>query len=219
MTRSSPRETLNEYWERFNKLCATCSHQQISEQLLLQCCKRGSVDGQDPRGSKTPDLEHGQQYAVVRDQRRSHLLKGAWGGESADDVNIACEAARCQAASTSTQLVCGICTLVKNPTDMCPTLQETEPDSTECVGVLGGGCQYGRQPYPNQPYDSQQFRRQPYQPNPSRGQYTTQRFGLVRSMPSSYQQLVPKYQSPSFRQQPQQQVPRDNSSSLEEWMK
>ncbi|RDY10777.1 hypothetical protein CR513_04646, partial [Mucuna pruriens] len=28
-------ETLLEYWERFNKLCATCSHHQISEQLLI----------------------------------------------------------------------------------------------------------------------------------------------------------------------------------------
>ncbi|RDX69656.1 hypothetical protein CR513_51197, partial [Mucuna pruriens] len=30
------RETLHEYWEQFNKLCTTCSHDQISEQLLLQ---------------------------------------------------------------------------------------------------------------------------------------------------------------------------------------
>ncbi|RDX92533.1 hypothetical protein CR513_25321, partial [Mucuna pruriens] len=29
-------ETLNEYWERFNKLGATCPHHQISEQLLIQ---------------------------------------------------------------------------------------------------------------------------------------------------------------------------------------
>ncbi|RDX64479.1 hypothetical protein CR513_56959, partial [Mucuna pruriens] len=29
-------ETLHEYWERFNKLCATCPHNQISEQLLIQ---------------------------------------------------------------------------------------------------------------------------------------------------------------------------------------
>ncbi|RDX97953.1 hypothetical protein CR513_19215, partial [Mucuna pruriens] len=28
-------ETLHEYWERFNKLCATCSYHQINEQLLL----------------------------------------------------------------------------------------------------------------------------------------------------------------------------------------
>ncbi|RDX96576.1 hypothetical protein CR513_20751, partial [Mucuna pruriens] len=29
-------ETLHEYWERFNRLCATCPHHQISEQLLIQ---------------------------------------------------------------------------------------------------------------------------------------------------------------------------------------
>ncbi|RDY12463.1 hypothetical protein CR513_02739, partial [Mucuna pruriens] len=29
-------ETLNDYWERFNKLCATCPHHQINEQLLIQ---------------------------------------------------------------------------------------------------------------------------------------------------------------------------------------
>ncbi|RDY00083.1 hypothetical protein CR513_16770, partial [Mucuna pruriens] len=28
-------ETLHKYWERFNKLCTTCSHHQINEQLLL----------------------------------------------------------------------------------------------------------------------------------------------------------------------------------------
>ncbi|RDX98406.1 hypothetical protein CR513_18685, partial [Mucuna pruriens] len=30
------RETLREYWERLNKLCATCPHHQINEQLLIQ---------------------------------------------------------------------------------------------------------------------------------------------------------------------------------------
>ncbi|RDY13982.1 hypothetical protein CR513_01024, partial [Mucuna pruriens] len=34
--RQHPGETLHEYWERFNKLCATCLHHQISEQLLIQ---------------------------------------------------------------------------------------------------------------------------------------------------------------------------------------
>ncbi|RDX87718.1 hypothetical protein CR513_30777, partial [Mucuna pruriens] len=29
-------ETLHEYWERFNKLYATCPHHQISKQLLIQ---------------------------------------------------------------------------------------------------------------------------------------------------------------------------------------
>ncbi|RDX82015.1 hypothetical protein CR513_37246, partial [Mucuna pruriens] len=34
--RQHTRETLHEYWERFNKLYATCPHHQISEQLLIQ---------------------------------------------------------------------------------------------------------------------------------------------------------------------------------------
>ncbi|RDY13842.1 hypothetical protein CR513_01174, partial [Mucuna pruriens] len=34
--RKHSRETLHEYWERFNKLCATCSYHQINEQLLIQ---------------------------------------------------------------------------------------------------------------------------------------------------------------------------------------
>ena len=29
-------ENLYEYWERFKKLCASCPHHQIAEQLLLQ---------------------------------------------------------------------------------------------------------------------------------------------------------------------------------------
>ncbi|RDX76166.1 hypothetical protein CR513_43870, partial [Mucuna pruriens] len=34
--RQHTRETLHEYWERFNKLCSTCPHHQINEQLLIQ---------------------------------------------------------------------------------------------------------------------------------------------------------------------------------------
>lgn len=29
-------ETLHEYWERFKKLCASCPHHQINNQLLIQ---------------------------------------------------------------------------------------------------------------------------------------------------------------------------------------
>ncbi|XP_027368228.1 uncharacterized protein LOC113874203 [Abrus precatorius] len=34
--RQITRETLDEYWERFKKLCASCPHHQISDQLLIQ---------------------------------------------------------------------------------------------------------------------------------------------------------------------------------------
>ena len=34
--RQHNEESLHEYWERFKKLCASCPHHQISEQLLIQ---------------------------------------------------------------------------------------------------------------------------------------------------------------------------------------
>ena len=34
-------DSLYEYWERFKKLCASCPHHQISEQLLLQSFYEG----------------------------------------------------------------------------------------------------------------------------------------------------------------------------------
>ncbi|RDY01461.1 hypothetical protein CR513_15202, partial [Mucuna pruriens] len=39
--RQQSGETLHEYWERFRKLCATCPHHQISEQLLIQYFYKG----------------------------------------------------------------------------------------------------------------------------------------------------------------------------------
>ncbi|RDX88511.1 hypothetical protein CR513_29890, partial [Mucuna pruriens] len=34
--------------------------------------------------------------------------------------------------------VCGICTSVEHPTDMCPTLQESESNHLESAGAIGG---------------------------------------------------------------------------------
>ncbi|RDX87720.1 hypothetical protein CR513_30764, partial [Mucuna pruriens] len=56
--------------------------------------------------------------------------------------------------------VCGICTFLEHPTDMCPILQETESDQPENVRAIGG-FQHGKQPYQNRPFDSQQQARQP----------------------------------------------------------
>ncbi|RDX98872.1 hypothetical protein CR513_18157, partial [Mucuna pruriens] len=49
--------------------------------------------------------------------------------------------------------VCGICTSMEHPTDMCPTLQETESNHPESVGSIDG-YQYGKQSYPSRPYDT-----------------------------------------------------------------
>ncbi|RDX98890.1 hypothetical protein CR513_18131, partial [Mucuna pruriens] len=69
--------------------------------------------------------------------------------------------------------VCGICTSVEHPTDMCPTLQETDSNQAENIGAIGG-FQYGKQPYQNRPFDSQQHGRQPFRQGPNQGPYAAQ---------------------------------------------
>ncbi|RDY06779.1 hypothetical protein CR513_09186, partial [Mucuna pruriens] len=111
---------------------------------------------------------------------------------------------------------CGICTSVEHPTDMCPTLQETESDHSESVGAIGG-YQYGKQPYATRPFEGQQYGRPPYQ-----GPYAAQGFSSNRSMPQSqgsYQQPNPRHQMPPFQQQQQKTPPPSNSSSLEDLVK
>ncbi|RDY09769.1 hypothetical protein CR513_05809, partial [Mucuna pruriens] len=41
--RQHSRETLHQYWERFNMLCALCPHHQISEKLLIQYFYEGQT--------------------------------------------------------------------------------------------------------------------------------------------------------------------------------
>ncbi|RDX61485.1 hypothetical protein CR513_60277, partial [Mucuna pruriens] len=50
--------------------------------------------------------------------------------------------------------VCGICTLMEHPTDMCPTLQEDESKKIESIGALGGGHQFRRLLYLSRQFDN-----------------------------------------------------------------
>ncbi|RDY10452.1 hypothetical protein CR513_05021, partial [Mucuna pruriens] len=91
--------------------------------------------------------------------------------------------------------VCGICTFVKHPTDMCPTLQETKSDHPKSVGAICG-YQYGKQPYQSRPFDNQQFEKQLFRLGPSQGLYAAQRFGPTPNAPqgpTSYRQLTLQY--------------------------
>ncbi|RDY12859.1 hypothetical protein CR513_02286, partial [Mucuna pruriens] len=69
--------------------------------------------------------------------------------------------------------VCGICTSVEHPIDMCPTLQEIESDQPHSAGAIGG-YQYRKQPHQSRPFDNQQFGKQPFWPGPSQGPYAAQ---------------------------------------------
>ncbi|RDX83795.1 hypothetical protein CR513_35254, partial [Mucuna pruriens] len=113
--------------------------------------------------------------------------------------------------------VCGICTSVEHPTDMCPTLQETESDQTENVGAIGG-FQYGKQPYQNRPFDSQQHGRQPFGQDRIKDHMQLNNSDPHRT-PIRGKQPTPQYQAPPFQQQQQRVPTQGNPPSLEELMK
>ncbi|RDX63339.1 hypothetical protein CR513_58244, partial [Mucuna pruriens] len=187
--RQHTRETLHEYWERFNKLYATCPHNQINDQLLIQYFYKKSIDGQDTSSSKAPDLQHGnnmQQFGI-RGSSQSQMVNeiGVASNQKLENqltelTSLVRQLAVGQHQPTMAIKVCGICTSVKHPTDMCPTLQEIELDELENVGAIGG-FQYGKQPYQSRPLDNQQHGRQPFRPGSNQGPYAAQQFGLSTS--------------------------------------
>ncbi|RDX82922.1 hypothetical protein CR513_36231, partial [Mucuna pruriens] len=226
-------ETLHEYWERFNKLCATCPHHQISEQLLIQYFYEGlsmmdksmidTVSGGALMDKTQPAARH-----LISNMASNTQQFGIRGPSQPRMVNEIGAASNQRLENQLTELtslvrqlavgqqpamaakVCGICTSVEHPTDMCPTLQETESDQTE-------------NSYQNRPFDSQQHGRQPFRPGPNQGPYAAQQFGSTPNTyqrQAGYQQPTPQYQAPPFQQQQQQQrVPtQGNSPSLEELM-
>ncbi|RDX88434.1 hypothetical protein CR513_29975, partial [Mucuna pruriens] len=208
-------ETLHEYWERFNKLCATCPHHQISEQLLIQYFYEGLL----MMDRSMIDAANGGALMDKTPTAARHLISNMASntyfqpetGELADRIDIIVG----QHQPALAAKLCGICTSVEHPTDMCPTLQETESDQPK---------NYGKQPYQNHPFDSQQHGRQPFQLGPNQGPYAAQQFGSTLNAyqrQAGYQQPTPKYQAPPFQQQQQQQrVPTQGSSpSLEDLMK
>ncbi|RDY05516.1 hypothetical protein CR513_10627, partial [Mucuna pruriens] len=156
--RQHSRETLHEYWERFNKLCATCLHHQISEQLLIQYfCEglammdRSMID--DASGGalmdKTPVATRHQisnmaragqprmvnEISVVDNLRLENQL--------IELTSLVGKLVVGQHQPSIVARVCGICTSVEHPTDMFPTLQEAESNHLESVGAIGG-YQYGK---------------------------------------------------------------------------
>ncbi|RDX69247.1 hypothetical protein CR513_51656, partial [Mucuna pruriens] len=239
-------KTLHEYWERLNKLYATCPHHQISEQLLIQyfyeglmMMDRSMIDAASGGAlmDKTPTAAR-HLISNMASNTQQFGTRGTIAPRMVNEVdtidNPRLENQLTELTSLVRQLAisqhqpitavkaCGICTSVKHPTDMCPTLQEIEPDRLESVGSISG-YQYGKQPYANRPFEGQQFGRPPYRLNPNKGQYAAQGFNSNRSMPQSqgsYQQPNPRYQVPPFQQQQQQKTPPPSDSpSLEDLVK
>ncbi|RDX92502.1 hypothetical protein CR513_25357, partial [Mucuna pruriens] len=160
-------ETMHEYWERFNKLCATCPHHQISEQLLIQyfyeglsLMDRSMIDAASGGAlmDKTPaaarhlisNMAGNTQQFGVRGPKPSWIVNeiGAatnqrMENQLAELTSLVRQLVVGQQQPAMTAKICGICTSVEHLTDMCPTLQEIESDQPENVGAIGG-FQYGK---------------------------------------------------------------------------
>ncbi|RDX99386.1 hypothetical protein CR513_17561, partial [Mucuna pruriens] len=163
-------ETLHEYWERFNKLCATCPHHQISEQLLIQYFYKGltimdiSMTDVASGGALIDKMPAAARHLIsnMASNTQQFGIRGAGQPRILNEIgivdNLRLENQLTELTSLVRQLavgqhqpsivarVYGICTFMEHPTNMCPTLQETELNHLESVGVIGG-YQYGKQPY------------------------------------------------------------------------
>ncbi|RDX73925.1 hypothetical protein CR513_46391, partial [Mucuna pruriens] len=131
-------ETLHEYWERFKKLCATCPHHQISEQLLIQyfyeghsMMDRSMIDAASGGAlmDKTPTAaRHMISNMATSNQRLENQLT--------ELTSLVRQLAVSQHQPAMAAKIDGVCTSVEHPTDMCPTLQETESDQPENVRAI-----------------------------------------------------------------------------------
>ncbi|RDY10528.1 hypothetical protein CR513_04937, partial [Mucuna pruriens] len=238
-------ETLHEYWERFNKLCATCPHHQISEQLLIQyfyeglsMMDRSMIDAASGGAlmDKTPvaarhlisNMASNTQQFGIRGPNPSRPVNeiGAASNQRLENqltelTSLVRQLAVSQHHPAMAAKVCGICTSMEHPTDLCPTLQETESGQTESVGAVGG-FQYGKQPYQNRQFDNQPYGKQPFWLNSQPGPYAAQRAGFMPNAPygtTSYQQPSSQYSTSSFPPQQQRTPTQGNSPSLEDLMK
>ncbi|RDX98410.1 hypothetical protein CR513_18662, partial [Mucuna pruriens] len=231
---------------RFNKLYATCPHHQISEQLLIQyfyeglsLMDRSMIDAASGGAlmDKTPaaarhlisNMAGNTQQFGIRGPSQSRMVNeiGAASNQRLENqltelTSLVRQLAVRQHQPALAAKVCGICTSVEHPTDMCSTLQETKLDQPESVRTIGG-YQYGKQPYQSRPVDNQQFGKQPFRPGLSQGPYVAQRFGSIPNVlqgPAGYQQPTSHYQVPHYQQLQQQRMPApSNSPSLEDLMK
>ncbi|XP_027152241.1 uncharacterized protein LOC113752324 [Coffea eugenioides] len=155
-------ESLYDFWERFNKLCARCPQHQISEQLLiqyfyegLQSTDRSIIDAASggALANKTPreawDLieamaENSQQFGF-RESNPTRRVNEAETSSIQQQLSKLTSAVRQLAMrDTPRAKVCGICTSMDHCTDSCPILQE---DGAEQVNMAGGV------PAPRRQYD------------------------------------------------------------------
>ncbi|XP_031113946.1 uncharacterized protein LOC116017489 [Ipomoea triloba] len=146
-------ESLYEYWERFKKLCASCPHHQITEQLLIQYfyeglfpTDRSMIDAASGGAlvDKTPDAAknlianmaaNSQQFGNRFVQPSKQVNEVSISNLEQQVAGLTTLVRQLAVGNMQTVKACGICSVVGHQTDACPTLQE-EP--IEHVNMAGG---------------------------------------------------------------------------------
>ena len=158
-------ESLHEYQECFNKLCASYPHHQISEQLLIQYfyegllpTDRSMIDAASGGAlvDKTPEAvrnlianmaANSQQFGIRLDPPFRHVNEVNI--SSLEQQIVSLTSLVCQMVVGNMQMMkaCGICLAVGHPTDMCPTLQEEPIEQVDVAGGFPGQPQRKYDPY------------------------------------------------------------------------
>ncbi|KAH9753491.1 hypothetical protein KPL71_015087 [Citrus sinensis] len=166
--RQLPGETLNEYWERFKQLCASCPQHQISDQLLIQYFYEGlslmdrSMIDAASRGvlvNKTPTqarelisnmAANAQQFGSRQDliSRKVNEVNISSVEQRLDKLTSLME--KFVVGNVQHMKTCGICYNMGHSTDMCPTLQEEPVEQANAVGGFPGMPQRRPSGFPQQ---------------------------------------------------------------------
>ncbi|XP_065634275.1 uncharacterized protein LOC136069533 [Quercus suber] len=151
-------ESLHEYWERFKKLCASCPHHQISDQLLIQYFYEGllptnksMIDAASGGAlvDKTPEAArnlivnmavNSQQFGTRLDPPSKHVNEVNISSLKQQIASLTSLVRQMAVGNMQTVKTCGICSVVGHPTDMCPTLQE------EPIEQMNVACGFPKQP-------------------------------------------------------------------------
>ena len=175
-------ESLYEYWERFKKLCASCPHHQISEQLLLQYfyeglsnMERSMIDAASggALGDMTPAeaknliekmASNSQQFSarnnaiVIRGVHEVATNSSSSGetkkleGKLDALVNLVTQLAMNKKSAPIARL-CGLCSSADHHTNLCPSVQQSE--AIEQPEAYAANI-YNRPPQPQQQNQPQQ---------------------------------------------------------------
>ncbi|KAH9768606.1 hypothetical protein KPL71_011668 [Citrus sinensis] len=200
-------EPLYDYWERFKKLCASCPHHQISDQLLIQYFYECLL----PMDRSMIDAASGGALFNTRNDLLPPPKRVNEVSTTSLEKQVSNLTSLVQQLALGQQMKpCGVCSMVGHATDMCPAIQEGSHEQANAVERFLGQPRQRYDPYSN-------FYNEGWKDHPN-FRYGNQQHGISNVAPSR----PPGY--PQHRVQQPYQVrppppPQNQGTSLEDLVK